>query len=158
MAVYVSSQMIKDEALVIPETRLRSLLCVDDNPGNLKLIGIYMTRRPDIRLLTAMDGKSGLEIAWISRPEVIVTDINLPDMSGFKILEILRADPATKRIPIIALSANSLPLNVESGLEAGFFRYLTKPVQANEFLKTLDLALAQAEKNSAMMANRVGQQ
>jgi CheY-like chemotaxis protein len=150
--------MIKDEAHVAPETRLRTLLCVDDNPGNLKLVELFMMRRPDMRLLTAVDGKSGLEIAWVSRPEVIVTDINLPDMSGFKILEILRADPATTRIPVIALSANSLPLNAESGLEAGFFRYLTKPIQANEFLKTLDMALAYAEKHSARTRIGEGQQ
>ena len=150
--------MIKDAAQVAPEVRLRTLLCVDDNPGNLKLIELYMSRRPDIHLLTAVDGKSGLEIAWVSRPEVIVTDINLPDMSGFKVLETLRADPATTRIPVIALSANSLPLNLESGLEAGFFRYLTKPIQANEFMKTLDLALAYAEKNSARIRHGEGQQ
>jgi CheY-like chemotaxis protein len=150
--------MIKDEARVAPGTRLRTLLCVDDNPGNLKLVELFMMRRPDMRLLTAVDGKSGLEIAWVSLPEVIVTDINLPDMSGFKILEILRADPATAHIPVIALSANSLPLNVESGLEAGFFRYLTKPILASEFLKTLDMALAYAEKHSARITIGEGQQ
>src|SRR6188768_3794725 len=99
MAVHESVKMIKAEAHVAPETRLRSLLCIDDNPGNLKLVGLFMLHRPDIRLLTAVNGKSGLEIAWVSRPDVIVTDINLPDVSGFKVLESLRADPATTRIP-----------------------------------------------------------
>jgi len=152
--------MIKDETHTPPGERLRSLLCVDDNPGSLKLVELFMLHRPDIRLLTAVNGKSGLEIAWVSRPEVIVTDINLPDMSGFKVLESLRADPATTRIPVIALTANSLPLNVESGLESGFFRYLTKPIQFKAFLETLDLALAHAEKNSTkdQLRKRAGQQ
>ena len=157
MAVYESVQMNKDKAHVVPEVRLRTLLCVEDNPGNLKLIELFMTRRPDLHLLTAVNGKSGLETAWVSRPEVIVMDINLPDISGFKALEMLRADPATAHIPVIALSANTQPINVESGLEAGFFRYLTKPVQFNEFMNTLDLALAHAEKHAARKETK-GQQ
>ena len=76
-------------------------------------------------------------------------DINLPDISGFTALEIQRSDPATVHIPVIALTANVLPLNVESGPEAGFFGYLTKPIQFDEFIRTLDLALAHAENKSA---------
>jgi CheY-like chemotaxis protein len=141
--------MIKVEARVPPKARLRTLLYVEDNPASLKLVELFISRRPDMHLLSAVNGKSGIEIARASRPEAIVMDINLPDISGFKALEILRSDPATAHIPVIALSANALPLNVESGLEAGFFRYLTKPIQYNEFMATLDLALAYAEKNTA---------
>ena len=153
-------QIIKDEARALSVAHLRTLFYIEDNPGNLKLVELFMSRRPEIRLLTAVNGKSGLEIARVSLPEVIVTDINLPDMSGFKVLEMLRADPATTRIPVVALSANIAPLNVESGQEAGFFRYLTKPIQFKEFFETLDLALAYAEKHSAkkQLPNRVGQQ
>jgi CheY-like chemotaxis protein len=75
-------------------------------------------------------------------------DINLPDINGFKALEILRSDPATAQIPVIALSANVLPLNIESGLEAGFFRYLTKPIRVNEFMNAVDMALEFAETGS----------
>lgn len=141
-------QTIRDEAHAPPGARPRTLLYVEDNPESLKLVALFVSRRPDIRLLTAVNAKSGLEIASASRPEVIVMDINLPDISGFKALEILRADPNTAHIPVIALSANALPLNVESGLEAGFFRYLTKPIKFNEFIETLDLALAHAKKRS----------
>jgi CheY-like chemotaxis protein len=66
-------------------------------------------------------------------------DINLSDMSGFKALNILRSDSTTAHIPVIALSANAMPLNIESGLEAGFFLYLTKPIKVNEFIDALDV-------------------
>ncbi|MGZ5779561.1 MAG: response regulator, partial [Burkholderiaceae bacterium] len=62
-------------------------------------------------------------------------------------LEILRKDPATAHIPIMALSANAVPRDIEKGLEAGFFRYLTKPIKVNEFMEALDVALLQAAKN-----------
>ncbi len=141
--------MIEDAMPATPGERPYTLLYVEDHPVNLKLVELYITRRPDIKLLSASNGKSGLEMALLARPDVILMDINLPDISGFKALEILRADPATAHIPVIALSANALPLNIESGLEAGFFRYLTKPIQFNEFTNSLDLALAQAGKQAA---------
>ena len=127
----------------------RTLLCVEDNPANLKLIKLFIAGYPDMRLLTAVNGNDGIRIARASRPEVILMDINLPDISGFKALEILRSDPATARIPVIALSANAVPLNIESGLEAGFFRYLTKPIKADEFKDALNAALERAGKNPA---------
>jgi CheY-like chemotaxis protein len=73
-------------------------------------------------------------------------DINLPGMSGIKAMQILRAETATAHIPVVALSANALPRDIERGLQAGFFRYLTKPIKVNEFLDTLDVALEFAEK------------
>ena len=120
---------------------LRTLLYVEDNPVDLKLVEQLIARRPDMRLLTAVNGNSGIEIARVSQPEVILMDINLPDISGFKALKILRSDPATAHIPVIALSANAMPLNIESGLEAGFFRYLTKPIVVDEFMDALGTAL-----------------
>jgi len=68
-------------------------------------------------------------------------DINLPGISGMDALKILAADPATKRIPVVAVSANAIPRDIERGLKAGFFRYLTKPIRVNEFMDTLDQAL-----------------
>jgi CheY-like chemotaxis protein len=76
-------------------------------------------------------------------------DINLPGISGIQALKILRADPATRHIPVVALSANAIPRDIEKGLEAGFFRYLTKPIKVNEFMDTLDTALKFAETKSA---------
>ena len=128
---------------------IHTLLYVEDNPANLMLIEQIIARHPDIRLLTAVNGNSGIEIARRSQPDVILMDINLPDISGFKALKILRSDPTTAHIPVIALSANAMPLNIESGLEAGFFRYLTKPIKINEFMDALDVALEFAGKQSA---------
>jgi CheY-like chemotaxis protein len=123
-------------------TQLRTLLCVEDNPASLRLIERIIVRRPGMRLLSAINGISGIEVALASRPAVILMDINLPDISGFKALLVLRANPATAHIPVIALSANGTALNVESGLEAGFFRYLTKPLVIRELNDALDSALA----------------
>ena len=75
-------------------------------------------------------------------------DINLPGISGIEALKILREDPATAHIPVVALSANAMPRDIEKGLEAGFFRYLTKPIKVNEFMDTLDVALEFAEETS----------
>jgi len=74
-------------------------------------------------------------------PDVVLMDINLPGISGIEALEILRHDPATAHIPVIALSANARPRDIEKGLQAGFFRYLTKPIRVHEFMDTLDVAL-----------------
>jgi len=129
--------------------QLRTLLYIEDNPANLMLVEDLIARRPDIRLLSAMDGTRGIEIAHASRPDVILMDINLPGISGIQALKILRADPATAHIPVIALSANAIPNDIAKGLAAGFFRYLTKPIKVNEFMDTLDVALKFAETLSA---------
>jgi PAS domain S-box-containing protein len=126
---------------------LRTLLYVEDNPANLTLVEQLIARRSDIRLLTAVNGTLGIELARASRPEVILMDINLPGISGFEALTILREDPATAHIPVVVLSANAMPRDIKKGLEAGFFHYLTKPIKVNEFMDTLDLALEFAGKH-----------
>ena len=118
-----------------------TLLYVEDNPANLLLVEDLIARRPEIRLLSATHGNQGIEMARASQPDVILMDINLPGMSGIKAMQILRADTATAHIPVIALSANAMPHDIERGLEAGFFRYLTKPIKVNEFTDTLNVAL-----------------
>jgi len=132
-------------------TQLRTLLYVEDNPANLMLVEDLVARRPDIRLLTAEDANRGIEIARASLPDVILMDINLPGISGIQALGILTEDPITAHIPIVALSANAVPRDIERGLEAGFFRYLTKPIKVNEFMYTLEVALKFAESQSARM-------
>jgi len=119
----------------------RTLLYVEDNPANMKLVEQLIARRPDMRLLSARDGNVGIELARTHQPEVILMDINLPGISGIEALKILREDPATAHIPVVALSANAMPRDVEKGLQAGFFRYLTKPIKVAEFMETLEVAL-----------------
>jgi len=123
---------------------LRTLLYVEDSAANLALVEQLIARRSDIRLLTAVNGALGIELARSSRPEVILMDINLPGISGIEALTILRQDPATAHMVIVALSANAMPRDIQKGLEAGFFRYLTKPIKINEFMETLDVALDSA--------------
>ncbi|HET9266185.1 MAG TPA: response regulator [Vicinamibacterales bacterium] len=129
--------------------RLRTLLCVEDNPANLKLVEELIARRPDLRLLTAVNGTLGIELARTSQPEMILMDVNLPDIRGIEVMKILREDPATAHIPIVALSANAMPRDIRKGLEAGFFRYLTKPIKVSEFMDTLRMALEFAEHRAA---------
>jgi len=117
----------------------RTLLYVEDNPANLKLIEAIIERQPGIRLLTAPNGMYGIEMARQFLPDLILMDIDLPDISGIKALQKLTQDPATAHIPVIALSANAMPRDIEKGLEAGFLRYLTKPIKIDEFLKILDM-------------------
>jgi CheY-like chemotaxis protein len=82
-------------------------------------------------------------------------DINLPGISGLTALKILRESSMTGSIPVVALSANAIPRDIEKGLDAGFFRYLTKPLRIDEFMKTLDIALEQANKSAETPDNEV---
>jgi CheY-like chemotaxis protein len=120
---------------------VHTLLYVEDNQANMKLVEQIVARRPDLRLLTAVNGLLGVELARKEQPTVILMDINLPGMSGIAAMEILRADPATAHIPVVALSANANPRDVEMSLAKGFFRYLTKPIKIKEFTDTLNAAL-----------------
>jgi len=129
------------EPVVAAGTRLRTLLYVEDNPANLKLVEKLVARRTDLRLLSAIDGNRGVEVARTCQPDVILMDINLPGISGIEALKTLAEDKATAHIPVIALSANAIPRDIEKGLEAGFFRYLTKPIKVAVFMDTLNVAL-----------------
>ena len=118
-----------------------TLLYVEDNPENLLLVEQIIMQRSDINLLTAINGNHGILLAQVYQPDVILMDINLPDLSGYDCLKILRDNPLTAHILVVALSAMAIPGNVKQGLEAGFFRYLTKPINVEEFMNTIDLAL-----------------
>jgi PAS domain S-box-containing protein len=121
-----------------------TLLYVEDNPANLALVEQLIERRGDVKLLTAIDGELGFELARAYLPDVILMDINLPGISGYGVLKMLRDDPVTAHIPVLALSANAVPRDIEKGLEAGFFRYLTKPIRVHEFMDALDVSLGNA--------------
>ena len=119
----------------------RTLLYVEDNPANLMLVEQIIEGLPNVSMFSATDGNQGVALARAHRPDVILMDINLPGISGIEAMNILRNDPTTKHIPIIALSANAMLRDIEKGLEAGFFSYLTKPIKINEFMEALDAAL-----------------
>ena len=123
-----------------------TVLCVEDNPANLLLIEQIVAGLPHIRLLTAGEGRRAIALARAHRPDVILMDINLPGMSGIEALTFLREDPVTAHIPVIALSANAMPHDVKRGLNLGFFRYLTKPINVAMFAEALDVALDRESK------------
>jgi len=118
---------------------------VEDNPANLMLVEQIIESRPNIRMLSAHEGNVGIALARTHLPDVILMDINLPGISGFQVLKILREDPLMAHIPVLAISANAMLSDIEKGLEAGFFHYLTKPIKVNEFMNALDDALSFSE-------------
>ena len=132
-----------------PDAPRHTLLYIEDNPANLMLVEQLIERRPEFRLLTARDGQRGVEIARAARPDVILMDINLPGISGIDALKMLAEDPTTTHIPVIALSASVMPRDIARGMEAGFIRYLTKPIKLPEFMDALDFALTIAQAHPA---------
>jgi CheY-like chemotaxis protein/anti-sigma regulatory factor (Ser/Thr protein kinase) len=139
---------VQDQPPVSAVARPRSVLYVEDNPANMKLVEQLIARRPDIQLLTAVNGQLGIEIARASQPTLILMDINLPGISGVEAMRLLRKDPMTAHIPVVALTANAMPRDIQSSLEVGFFRYLTKPIKVKEFMDALNAALAFAEETA----------
>ena len=121
--------------------RRSTVLCVEDDPANLVLMQRILARRTDVRLLLASDAVHGLEVARATQPDVVLMDINLPGIGGLEAMKLLSEDAATAHIPVIAVSANAMPLDVEGGLEKGFFRYLTKPIKIELMMEALDAAL-----------------
>jgi CheY-like chemotaxis protein len=122
------------------------LLYVEDNPANHELVEQLIARQSDIRMVSAVNGLQAIEVVRNARPDLILMDINLPGISGIEVMKILRDNPATAQIPIVALSANAMPRDIKNGLEAGFYRYLTKPIKVNEFMETLNQAFEYSRK------------
>jgi len=130
-----------------------TLLYIEDNPANMALVEKLVSRRPDLSLITAVEAQRGLHLARTHHPDVILMDINLPGLSGYGALALLRQDPLTAHIPVLALSANAVPRDIERGLLAGFLRYLTKPIQVDEFMAALDQALQRADDHAPPAAD-----
>ena len=128
----------------------RTLLYVEDNPANLNLIEQLIERRSDLKLLIATNGRSGVQLAREQLPDLILMDINLPDISGLEALKLLKAIPETARIPIMALTAYAIPQDIENGLRAGFLRYLTKPIKINEFMDAINAALGKTDESAVV--------
>ena len=119
------------------------LLCIEDNPANLRLVERILAERPNLHLRTANVPSLGLELALAQRPALILLDINLPDMDGFEVMRRLLENPETRDIPVLAISANAMPDDLARGKAAGFVDYLTKPLDVGVFLAAVDAALAQ---------------
>ncbi|MFZ6756204.1 response regulator [Undibacterium sp. Ji50W] len=119
----------------------KTLLYIEDNPTNLRLVKELMRFRPDFSFLSASDGFSGIEMARLHSPQIILMDINLPGIDGIEARQILSEDSRTAHIPVIALTANAMPSDIEKGIASGFFRYITKPIDITKFTEAIDAAM-----------------
>lgn len=140
-APQIAMELGDEPAFKLTAVGSRKLLYVEDDESNLRLLEEVIGHIPNLTLLAAPDAEVGIRIARENRPDVIVMDINLPGMSGFEALEKLKQQPETRRIPVVALSAAAMPKDIQKGLAAGFFAYLTKPFVIDELLGTIDKAL-----------------
>ena len=114
-----------------------TVLYVEDHAANVRLMERILWRTTDFSLITAPDAERGLHLARTHRPDIILMDINLPGMNGFEAFERLRTCEETRRIPVVALSANAMTDDIEKAAQAGFVDYLTKPFQVQELLALL---------------------
>jgi signal transduction histidine kinase/ActR/RegA family two-component response regulator len=129
-----------------PAAPTATVLCIDDNLANLTLLKEALALRTDCRVLTATDGRAGVEVARHYRPDMILMDNNMPVMNGVEALRQLQDDPATADIPVIAVSANAMSGAVDAGIAQGFFRYLVKPFDLVDLMDAVDAALDEKKK------------
>lgn len=123
--------------------RTYTVLAIEDNASNLRLLEAILERRPEISLLSAIQGSVGLDLALQFAPDLILLDLNLPDMTGMQVLARLRNSEVTSGIPVVIVSADATPSQIERLLKAGATDYLTKPFDIQHFLKLLDDRLPQ---------------
>ena len=122
-----------------------TVLYVEDNPANMQIVRKILQRRPNIELLTAPQAYKGIELARAHCPDLILMDINMPGMDGITALGHLLEYEETKNIPVVALSANAMEMDIKKAMDAGFESYITKPFPVLEFLESIDRLLG--EKN-----------
>lgn len=125
-----------------PEEWQRTVLFIEDNPANLKLVAQLLGHRQHIHLLTAHTPELGIELAQAYHPALILLDINLPGMDGYQVMEVLKSDACLNTIPVVAITANAMPRDIARGMAAGFKDYLTKPLDITQFYATLDRLLS----------------
>ncbi len=121
-----------------------TLLYIEDNLANLSLVETILLSRPAWRLLPALQGGLGVELAREHRPDLVLLDLHLPDVPGAEVLRRLRADPRTAGMPVVVVSADATPASLERLRAAGADAYLTKPLDLDEFLRTLEQFLPEA--------------
>ncbi|MEO8223598.1 MAG: ATP-binding protein [Gammaproteobacteria bacterium] len=155
LSLTAAPQAVKEAAQTAPARTqspaggpVRTVLYVDDNAVNRELVEQLIARRSELSLLSAADATVGIALARALQPEVILMDIKLPGMSGIEACKILRADASTTHIPIIALSGNAMPGDIEKALKAGFLDYITKPINVERLMDALDAALVIAQMAS----------
>ncbi len=114
------------------------ILYVEDNAVNAMIVGEVLAQRRDVELFVAVDGLSGVERARELRPDLVLLDMQLPDIDGLEVMRRLRGDQATANIPCIAVSANAMREDIDRTLRAGATDYWTKPLDLSAFRAALD--------------------
>lgn len=127
---------------VSPDSPQIKILYIEDELISLQLMQELLGRHKNITILTALTGEKGLELAETELPDLILMDIGLPGIDGYQTMEILKNVEATRDIPVVAISADAMPADVEKGLAAGFKNYLTKPINLEQLNSTIDQVLA----------------
>jgi CheY-like chemotaxis protein/anti-sigma regulatory factor (Ser/Thr protein kinase) len=129
-----------------PAGPAKTILYIEDNPANRDLVSsIIGRRRPHLTLLWTASAEEGIEKALSVLPDLILMDINLPGINGLEALELMREFDDLRDVPVVAMSADALPAQIEKCLAAGFSNYLTKPLSVDKFLNVVDLALESAQ-------------
>jgi signal transduction histidine kinase/ActR/RegA family two-component response regulator len=133
--------VVADDKLIKGDGAARKLLYIEDNPDNLHLVEAIVAQFSNVELLSAPNAIVGYDLSTSKKPDLILMDINLPGMSGVQALKRLRDTRETRHIPVIAVTSNSLPQDIEAGLRAGFDAYITKPIKISELIRTVDQML-----------------
>lgn len=116
----------------------QTVLYIEDNPADLRLVSQLLGRIPNVKICSALEPFLGIELAKTQKPDLILVDINLPSMDGFELLEILRKQETSRKKTIIAISANAMPRDIEKAKHAGFDNYITKPINVELLLQTVN--------------------
>ncbi|GLS26139.1 PAS domain-containing hybrid sensor histidine kinase/response regulator [Marinibactrum halimedae] len=140
-----TNKSLSDKRVDTKAFRGKKLLYVEDNQANVRLLEQFFSKFEGLTLDIAAEGFVGLYKARTEKPDIILLDVNLPGMDGFEVLSILKQDPITERIPVLAVSANAMPMDIERGIKAGFDDYLSKPVDVVVLVNAIERAWAKAQ-------------
>ncbi len=127
------------------DRHLESVVYIEDNAANIALVKQILKQHAGIALCSATNARQGLKLIKKDKPDLILLDIMLPDMNGYRVLEILQNDPETANIPVIAISANAMTHDIAEGLKAGFVEYITKPINVAHFIETIDRVMDKSQ-------------
>lgn len=119
-----------------------SILYIEDNPAHLRLVTKILGYLPNFHILGAHESILGIDLAIEHKPDLILLDINLPDMNGFEVLKYLRQNDVTSEIPVIAISANAMHKDIQKSLDAGFDNYIVKPIDITVLMRVVDKQLS----------------
>jgi len=133
-----------------------TVLHIEDNLANVQLVERVLAQRPELTVMPAMQGRMGIDLARRHHPVLILLDLNLVDLPGAEVLQILRSHPDTADIPVVIVSADAMPRQVQRLLSSGAMAYLTKPIDIHRLLKLVDEAVERASTSAETDPDAVG--